>query len=85
MFFGHAHEFENIYRFVEMFRHDDCDFAWFIAMLSIKKAAGRHPDIKEIIFNQEFHRRKALRVIPRGKQRLTVYRAHQVSGGRSEK
>ena len=61
-----------------MFRHDDCDFAWFIAMLSIKKAAGRHPDIKEIIFNPECHRRKALRVIPRGKQRLTVYRAHQV-------
>ena len=29
--------------------------------------------------NQERNRRKALRVIPRGKHRLTVYRAHQVT------
>ena len=61
-----------------MFRHADCDFAWVIAMIRVKTSAGMHFDIKEIIFNDEGNRRKALRVIPRGKQRLTVYRAHQV-------
>ena len=46
-----------------------CDLTRYMEDTEIPKKSG---------VNQECNRRKALRVIPRGKQRLTVYRAHQV-------
>ena len=64
--------------FFQFFQHVDHDFGWFHAIVQCNKLHGKCRDTSEVNYNQECNRRKALRVIPRGKQRLTVYRAHQV-------
>ena len=51
-------------------------FIYFVNYLFDEYVAGGKPRERQNKF--EIWNGKALRVIPRGKQRLTVYRAHQV-------
>ena len=77
-----AENVENFAAFGRTFDNDRCLLAVSSDFVSIMRCACNIGEA-DADFETEFlcakKARKALRVIPRGKHRLTVYRAHQVT------
>ena len=85
---------ERLKKFESAFINVRMDLNWFFEGESICKrivekcdfSSRRVPPMQWFVCKRKISgRKKALRVIPRGKQWLTVYRAHQVLGGFSKK